>query len=71
MIAAQQKQVNESGPVPLAFPTRLHFPKVELPEGFQRSEFLEEHGFLDFVVHRKNLQSEIARLIDFCGKTFG
>jgi acetyl-CoA carboxylase carboxyl transferase subunit beta len=44
--------------------------KVELPEGFQRSEFLEEKGFIDFVVHRKNLQSEIARLIDFCGKQF-
>jgi acetyl-CoA carboxylase carboxyl transferase subunit beta len=42
--------------------------KVELPEGFQRSEFLEEHGFIDFVVHRKDLRSEIARLIDFCGK---
>jgi acetyl-CoA carboxylase carboxyl transferase subunit beta len=42
--------------------------KVELPEGFQRSEFLEEHGFVDFVVHRKDLRSEIARLIDFCGK---
>jgi acetyl-CoA carboxylase carboxyl transferase subunit beta len=40
--------------------------KVELPEGFQRSEFLEEKGFLDFVVHRKDLRSEIARLIDFC-----
>jgi acetyl-CoA carboxylase carboxyl transferase subunit beta len=44
--------------------------KVELPEGFQRAEFLEEKGFIDFVVHRKNLQSEIARLIDFCGKQF-
>jgi acetyl-CoA carboxylase carboxyl transferase subunit beta len=42
--------------------------KVELPEGFQRSEFLEEHGFVDFVVHRKDLQSEIARLVDFCAK---
>jgi acetyl-CoA carboxylase carboxyl transferase subunit beta len=42
--------------------------KVELPEGFQRSEFLEEHGFLDFVVHRKDLRSEIARLVDFCAK---
>ena len=40
--------------------------KVELPEGFQRAEFLEEHGFLDFVVHRKNLRSEVARLVDFC-----
>jgi len=42
--------------------------KVELPEGFQRAEFLEEHGFIDFVVHRKDLRSEIARLIDFCVK---
>jgi acetyl-CoA carboxylase carboxyl transferase subunit beta len=42
--------------------------KVELPEGFQRSEFLQEHGFVDFVVHRKDLRSEIARLVDFCGK---
>jgi len=42
--------------------------KVELPEGFQRSEFLEEHGFVDFVVHRKDLRSEIACLVDFCVK---
>ena len=42
--------------------------KIELPEGFQRAEFLEEHGFIDFVVHRKDLRSEVARLIDFCGK---
>ena len=42
--------------------------KVELPEGFQRSEFLKEKGFVDFVVHRKDMRSEIARLIDFCGK---
>jgi acetyl-CoA carboxylase carboxyl transferase subunit beta len=48
--------------------TILHTIKVELPEGFQRSEFLEEHGFIDFVVHRKDLRSEIARLVDFCGK---
>ena len=42
--------------------------KVELPEGFQRSEFLQEHGFIDFVVHRKDLRSEVARLVDFCAK---
>ncbi len=42
--------------------------KVELPEGFQRAEFLQEHGFVDFVVPRKDLRSEIARLVDFCGK---
>jgi len=42
--------------------------KVELPEGFQRSEFLQEHGFVDFVVHRKELRSEVARLVDYCSK---
>ena len=41
--------------------------RVELPEGFQRSEFLREKGFVDFVVERKELRSEIARLIDYCG----
>ena len=42
--------------------------KVELPEGFQRSEFLLEHGFIDMIVERKDMRSEIARLIDYCGK---
>lgn len=42
--------------------------KIELPEGFQRSEFLLEHGFIDMIVPRRDLRSEIGRLIDFCGK---
>jgi acetyl-CoA carboxylase carboxyl transferase subunit beta len=42
--------------------------KTELPEGFQRAEFLLEHGFVDFIVPRHELRSEIARLIDLCGK---
>jgi acetyl-CoA carboxylase carboxyl transferase subunit beta len=32
----------------------------DLPEGFQTSEFLLEHGFLDFIVERKNLKSKLA-----------
>ena len=32
----------------------------DLPEGFQRSEFLLEHGFLDAIVERKNLKNQIA-----------
>jgi acetyl-CoA carboxylase carboxyl transferase subunit beta len=40
--------------------------KVELPEGFQTAEFMLEHGFVDMVVHRNDLRSEIARLIDYC-----
>lgn len=34
--------------------------KKELPSGFQRSEFLLEHGFLDFIVDRKNLKSKLS-----------
>jgi acetyl-CoA carboxylase carboxyl transferase subunit beta len=37
----------------------------ELPPGFQRSEFLYAHGFLDRVVHRTELRSEIANLLAF------
>ena len=31
----------------------------DLPDGFQRSEFLLEHGFLDAIVHRKDLKSKL------------
>ncbi len=41
---------------------------IELPEGFQTSEFLLEHGYIDRIVTRKHLKSEIARAIDYCGK---
>lgn len=40
--------------------------KADLPEGFQRAEFLLEHGFIDRIVPRKELRSEIAQLIDYC-----
>ncbi len=36
----------------------------DLPEGFQRSEFLLEKGFLDFITHRKNLKDKINLYID-------
>jgi acetyl-CoA carboxylase carboxyl transferase subunit beta len=42
--------------------------RLELPEGFQTSEFLLEHGYIDRIVRRPNLKSEIARTIDYCGK---
>jgi acetyl-CoA carboxylase carboxyl transferase subunit beta len=42
--------------------------RQELPDGFQRSEFLQDKGFVDRVVHRKDLRNEIARLIDYAGK---
>lgn len=36
----------------------------ELPEGFQSAEFLKEHGFLDFIVPRKNLKDKINLYLD-------
>jgi acetyl-CoA carboxylase carboxyl transferase subunit beta len=42
--------------------------RIELPEGFQTSEFLLQHGFVDRIVHRKDLRTEVARIIDFCEK---
>lgn len=39
--------------------------RQKLPEGFQRSEFLLEKGFLDAVVHRRDLKSYLIRALDF------
>jgi len=40
--------------------------RLELPEGFQTSEFLLQHGFVDRIIHRKDLRTEVARIIDYC-----
>lgn len=37
----------------------------ELPEGFQRSEFLKERGFVDMIVDRQELRNRITEIIDF------
>lgn len=39
--------------------------KKDLPEGFQKSEFLLEHGFLDFIVNRKELKQKLSDLLFF------
>ena len=39
--------------------------KRSLPKGFQTSEFLLEHGFLDMIVHRQDMKKELSRLIDY------
>lgn len=36
-----------------------------LPPGFQRSEFLLEHGLIDMIVHRKNLKETLIKLLDY------
>ena len=40
-----------------------------LPDDFQTSEFLLAHGFIDRIVPRPELRSEVARLIDYCGSS--
>ena len=42
--------------------------RQELPEGFQTSEFLLKAGFIDRIVHRSALRTEISRVIDYAGK---
>jgi acetyl-CoA carboxylase carboxyl transferase subunit beta len=39
--------------------------RVQLPDGFQTSEFLLEHGFIDRIEQRRDLRSTIAQLIDY------
>ena len=36
----------------------------DLPEGFQTSEFVLEHGFLDFITHRKDLKKKVNLYLD-------
>lgn len=40
--------------------------RLELPDGFQTSEFLLKHGFVDRIVPRRDLRTEVARIIDYC-----
>lgn len=42
--------------------------RIELPKGFQTSEFLLEHGFVDRIVRREDLRGELSRIFDYCGK---
>ena len=37
--------------------------REELPEGFQRSEYLLEHGMIDMIVHRAEMKSKLTQLV--------
>ena len=39
--------------------------RQKLPPGFQRSEFLLEHGLIDMIVHRKSLKATLSQLLDY------
>src|SRR5438128_5881417 len=41
----------------------------DLPERFQTAEFLQEHGLIDMIVHRKKLREEISRLLSYLAVT--
>ncbi len=41
--------------------------RQKLPPGFQRSEFLLEHGMIDMIVNRKNLKATLSQLLDYLG----
>jgi acetyl-CoA carboxylase carboxyl transferase subunit beta len=40
----------------------------DLPAGFQTAEFLEEHGLIDFIVHRKKMREMLGRLLGFLAR---
>lgn len=61
MVAEPNAMIGFAGPRVIANTIR-----AELPEGFQTSEFMLSHGFIDRIVHRKDLRSEIARIVDYC-----
>jgi len=44
--------------------------RQKLPEGFQKSEFLLEHGFIDMIVSRKDMRSRLSKLIDYLSIQF-
>lgn len=61
MVAEPGAMIGFAGPRVIANTIR-----AELPEGFQTAEFMLEHGFIDRIVPRKDLRSEIARIVDYC-----
>jgi acetyl-CoA carboxylase carboxyl transferase subunit beta len=63
VLAEPKALIGFAGPRTIMATTRM-----ELPKGFQTSEFLLEHGYIDRIVHRADLKTEIARAIDYCGK---
>ncbi len=63
ILAEREALIGFAGPRVIANTVRQ-----DLPEGFQRAEFLQEKGFVDRVVHRHDMRSEISRVIDYAGK---
>lgn len=62
IVAEQNALIGFAGPRVIKETTQQ-----DLPEGFQRSEFLQKHGLIDVVVHRNELKEKIVSLLDFMG----
>ncbi|MFH0940600.1 MAG: acetyl-CoA carboxylase, carboxyltransferase subunit beta [Candidatus Omnitrophota bacterium] len=60
IIAEPKALIGFAGPRVIEQTTRQ-----KLPEGFQKSEFMLEHGLLDIIIHRKALKDTLHRLIDY------
>lgn len=60
IIAEPKALIGFAGPRVIEQTTRQ-----KLPDGFQKSEFMLEHGLLDMIVHRKNLKETLHQLIDY------
>ncbi|MCA9848982.1 MAG: acetyl-CoA carboxylase carboxyl transferase subunit beta, partial [Dehalococcoidia bacterium] len=41
--------------------------RTQLPEGFQRSEFLLQKGYIDRIVHRRDMKKDVGMLLDYLG----
>ncbi len=63
ILAEREALIGFAGPRVIANTVRQ-----DLPEGFQRAEFLQEKGFVDRVIHRHEMRSEVSRVIDYAGK---
>jgi acetyl-CoA carboxylase carboxyl transferase subunit beta len=63
ILAEREALIGFAGPRVIANTVRQ-----DLPEGFQRAEFLQEKGFVDRVIHRHEMRSEVSRIIDYAGK---
>lgn len=63
ILAEREALIGFAGPRVIANTVRQ-----DLPEGFQRAEFLQEKGFVDRVIHRHAMRSEVSRIIDYAGK---
>src|SRR5438309_2394398 len=62
LIAAPKRMIGFAGPRVLKETTHQ-----DLPKGFQTAEFLEEHGLIDQIVHRRKLRPKIAEFLRFLG----